>query len=300
MSALQQDISHKVSSTAALNTREGRFYEIGELDNRKLPSVTNILNQLSKPALIAWAARVTAEYAQTEIMDKLKDGSLTIEDIQRMDTRQFVQDAKTAHKRISDEAKNIGKKTHEFAHQLFWFMKDNPGKPIEMEVDEDIMEPAGALVKWVQKNEVKPITMEERIYSIDFGGYGGTLDLVAIVNGRLLIIDAKTSKAIYPEYPLQAAAYKNGYSERNPGAVIDGIAILRLDKLDGYFEFAEYDLVETADYLEEFGLLCQIWHLGHDRNERQVEKNAEERKRIKELKKDIPKALKKKPKTSPF
>lgn len=281
-------------------TKEGRLYPIAELDNRELPSVTNILNQRDKPALMHWASKVTAEYAQTEIMDKLKNGSLTIEDIQRMDTRQFVQDAKSAHKRISDEAKDIGKRAHEFAHQLFWFMKDNPGKPIEMEVDEDIMEPAGALVKWVKENEVKPIAMEERIYSTDFGGYAGTLDLVAIVNGRLLIIDAKTSKAIYPEYPLQAAAYEHAYSERNPGAIIDGTAILRLDKLDGYFEFAEYDPEETADYLEEFGLLCQIWHLGHNRNERQKEKNVEEKERVKELKKDIPKALKKKPKTTPF
>lgn len=281
-------------------TSEGRLYPIAELDNRELPSVTNVLDQRDKPALMHWAAKVTAEYAQSEIMDKLKDGSLTIEDIQRMDTWQFVQDAKSAHKRISDEAKDIGKKTHEFAHQLFWFLKDNPGKPIEMEVDEDIMEPAGALVKWIQKNEVKPVAMEERVYSSDFGGYAGTFDLIAIVNSHLLVIDAKTSKAIYPEHPLQAAAYANAYSDRNPGAIVDGTAILRLDKLDGYFEFVQYDPDETADYLEEFGLLCQMWHLNHDRGERQKEKNAEEKKRVKELKKDIPKALKKKPEISPF
>lgn len=222
------------------------------------------------------------------------------EEIIKKQDEELVPDAKTAHKRISDEAKNIGKKTHEFARQLFWFMKDNPGKPIEMEVDEDIMEPAGALVKWIQKNEVKPIAMEERIWSADFGGYAGTFDLVAIVNSQLRIIDIKTSKAIYPEYPLQAAAYAHAYSEKNPGAILDGIAILRLDKEDGYFELAEYGPEETADYLEEFGLLCQIWHINYDRKERQEEKNTEEKARIKKLKADIPKALKKKPKVTPF
>lgn len=282
-----------------IKTSEGRLYPIAEL-GRELPSVTNVLNQRDKPALVPWAAKVTATYAQVEIMNKLKDGSLTIEDIQKMDTWQFVQDAKSAHKRISDEAKDIGKKTHEFAHQLFWFMKDNPGKPIEMEVDEEIMEPAGALAKWIKENEVKPVAMEERVYSSDFGGYAGTHDLVATVNRQLLVIDIKTSKAIYPEYPLQAAAYEHAYLERNPGAIIDGTAILRLDKEDGYFEFVQYDPAETADYLEEFGLLCQIWHTNHNRNERQKQKNAEEKKRNKELKKDIPKAMKKKPKTSPF
>ena len=283
-----------------IKTSEGRLYPIAELDNKELPSVTNILNQRDKPALMHWAAKVTATYAQTELMDKLKDGSLTIEDIQGMDSRQFVQDAKTAHKRISDEAKDIGKKTHEFAHQLFWFLKDNPGEPLEMEVEEEIMEPAGALVKWIEKNKVKPVAMEERVYSVDFEGYAGTFDVVAVVNGQLKMLDIKTSKAIYPEYPLQAAAYEHAYVERNPGAITNGIAILRLDKEDGYFDYADYSPEETADYLQEFGLLCQIWHLNHDRNERKKQKNAEEKKQIKKLKTGIPKALKKAPGKSPF
>lgn len=60
-------------------------------------------------------------------------------------------------------------------------------------------------------------------------GFAGTLDRVIRFNGRLLIIDIKTSNSLYDHYWLQMAAYKELLAEVQPGLKIDGYAILWLN-----------------------------------------------------------------------
>lgn len=56
----------------------------------------------------------------------------------------------------------------------------------------------------------------------------GTLDRYIEIGGKHLIMDIKTSNAIYPSYWLQVAAYKRMF-ERSSGVQIDGVAILWLN-----------------------------------------------------------------------
>lgn len=62
--------------------------------------------------------------------------------------------------------------------------------------------------------------------------YGGTIDLVAQINGAIYIIDYKTSTKITYDYILQVCAYmwmiNNGYSIKVPH--VNGIGIVRIDK----------------------------------------------------------------------
>lgn len=62
--------------------------------------------------------------------------------------------------------------------------------------------------------------------------YGGTIDCIAKINGKVYIIDFKTSKQISYEYIIQTCAYmwiiNNGYC--NDISHIDGIGIIRVDK----------------------------------------------------------------------
>lgn len=60
-------------------------------------------------------------------------------------------------------------------------------------------------------------------------GFAGTLDRVIQFNGRLLIIDIKTSNSLYDHYWLQMAAYKQLLAEVQPDLKIDGYAILWLN-----------------------------------------------------------------------
>lgn len=60
-------------------------------------------------------------------------------------------------------------------------------------------------------------------------GFGGTLDRVINLNGKLLLIDIKTSNYLHNHFWLQMAAYVKLWEEKNPGQKIDDIAILWLN-----------------------------------------------------------------------
>lgn len=86
--------------------------------------------------------------------------------------------------------------------------------------------------------------------------YGGTIDLIAEINGAVYIIDWKTSKNISLEYYLQTCAYmyavNNGYCPVI--SHIDGIGIVRLNKDKiGYEEsFLTYINPEHAKYIDSY------------------------------------------------
>jgi hypothetical protein len=62
-------------------------------------------------------------------------------------------------------------------------------------------------------------------------GFAGTLDRVIEFNGRLLILDIKTSNSLYDHYWLQMAAYEKLLAEVQPGLKIDGYCVLWLNAL---------------------------------------------------------------------
>jgi hypothetical protein len=60
-------------------------------------------------------------------------------------------------------------------------------------------------------------------------GFAGTLDRVVSMNGKRILIDIKTSNAIYPTYWLQLAAYEKLLTEATGYNPIDEVAILWLN-----------------------------------------------------------------------
>ncbi len=82
--------------------------------------------------------------------------------------------------------------------------------------------------KWVefrQAHETVIIHNELNLVS-DLYKMGGTLDRVMYVKGQLLLVDIKTSNAIYPHYWLQLEAYRRMLMEINKP--VDGVAIMWL------------------------------------------------------------------------
>ncbi|MBI3588913.1 MAG: PD-(D/E)XK nuclease family protein [Candidatus Liptonbacteria bacterium] len=60
---------------------------------------------------------------------------------------------------------------------------------------------------WEEKNiQVTPELIERRVVSFDHR-YAGTVDAIALIDGKLGVLDIKTSQAIYRDYNLQTAAY---------------------------------------------------------------------------------------------
>ncbi len=161
-------------------------------------------------------------------------------------------------KEISTRAAQIGTKTHRI---IECYLKD---EPLDGLYCKEIEKPFSAFQRWQCTCGFELVDSERMIWSAN--GYGGTIDLVGYLDGALYVIDVKTSKAVYPDYSLQIAAYRTGYEERT-GKKIEGMGIVRLDKPTGAFEWKEYGEDDYQGALEKFLLLCESWHASNTRNE---------------------------------
>jgi hypothetical protein len=68
------------------------------------------------------------------------------------------------------------------------------------------------LLDWTPKYEFTEATVVSDTY-----GYAGTLDSIAVIDGKRYILDIKTGRFVYPEVALQLAAYS-----RADYAIVDG------------------------------------------------------------------------------
>lgn len=113
--------------------------------------------------------------------------------------------------------------------------------------------------------QLNPIAMEKHATSPYFGG---TIDMIANINGANYIIDWKTSKSISIEYWMQVCAYRwlinSGYVPDMPH--IHGIGIVRLPKMEER-TFEDCFLTETIpdhnqwiNYYTEAFFACLNWY----------------------------------------
>ncbi len=63
------------------------------------------------------------------------------------------------------------------------------------------------------QNVINPLEIESKIMSKKHG-YAGTIDVLAEVNGKVGVLDIKTSVAIYRDYGIQTAAYVEALHEK--------------------------------------------------------------------------------------
>ncbi|MDP2648186.1 MAG: hypothetical protein Q8P35_03030 [Candidatus Yanofskybacteria bacterium] len=85
-----------------------------------------------------------------------------------------------------------------------------------------------AFLNFANNNDINPIKIEERIVSKEHH-YAGTIDILAEVNGKVGILDIKTSIGIYRDYGMQTAAYIQAYKE-DPSIPPLTSWVLRLDQ----------------------------------------------------------------------
>jgi len=80
----------------------------------------------------------------------------------------------------------------------------------------------------IEKNiHVDPAFVEKRVVNYE-ERYAGTLDAVALIDGKLGILDIKTSQEIYRDYNLQTSAYMAAMKEEVKG--LETRWILRIDQ----------------------------------------------------------------------
>lgn len=155
---------------------------------------------------------------------------------------------------ISRHACAVGSRTHRVIER---YLKNGLLDPLSCE---ETARSFSAFRSWLAASGFEPVASERMIWSER--GYGGTVDLVGYLGDELYLIDIKTSRAVYPDYSLQIAAYRAGYEERT-GEKINGMGIVRLDKPTGKFEWRAYDDEAYHRAWTAFSQLCESWHAVH-------------------------------------
>ena len=193
----------------------------GEL---RLPSVTDILKVLDKPALMYWASKESAKIA-------LEDPTLTDKEVM------------SKFGEISKKASEKGKRIHSLYQALF-----NNQEAGDNEVDKGYRK---EILKFIDEFVGEDIEGEKTVKSLNYG-YAGTLDRkIKSKNGLIWIIDFKTSKAVYPEHKLQLEAYRVAEVEDNQKIDRTGVLLVRED--------GTYSLVETKADFKIFLALKTVW-----------------------------------------
>lgn len=219
-----------------------RIYDI---DGVEMPSVTTVLDTLSKgEALINWAVKQALDYVRL----KRKDYA---------DIEALLTDASANWRSVKDAAMDAGSETH----RMIEAHVKGQEIPWQQAVSQEARNSFFAFIQWEKSAKVTWLESERKVCS-KVHGYAGTLDAIALIDGKRMVVDFKTSARIYNEYSMQIAAYK--FAAEEEGTYTDGCGILRLDKKTGLPEWR--DCSENYDrHLAAFLSLLKCYYLTAER-----------------------------------
>ena len=233
------------SKIERVDGNRGRFYRIRGVE---YPSVTTVLSVIGKPALTAWAAKVEREMVIVEA-GKLYDALHGQEKVSSLKwtsllTQQLGKEK--AHSKELAKAGEIGSQVHAM---IEWNLKARLLKDVgpAPEIGPKAQHAYASWVEWSDKNKLKPLYVEETVYS-ETHQYAGTMDLLAEIDGEPVLLDWKTGKKIYDESLLQNIAYRKAVEEMGFGKPTKGI-IVRLPKIEGDPEFEVREVTENPKEL---------------------------------------------------
>ena len=161
----------------------------------RIPGVTSILGEgLPKPALINWAANVTAETAVNRWQEL---GELPVAERLKI--------LKGCRYEERDLAARRGTEVHALAEQLV--------NGLAVNVPEELAGHVDSYMRFLDDWDPQPVLTEAVVYSRPFG-YAGTLDLIATMgDGERWLLDVKTTRSgVYGDVAFQLAAYR--YADR--------------------------------------------------------------------------------------
>ena len=223
-------------------------------------SITRCTGKLDKSkALIPWAVGLVSTHISSHL-ESSQAPNFTRDEIVLL-----LGEAVLAPDRAKEAGADTGSMIHDYAHEFAQMKIDGKkGSPSLKHLDEANEEHQKALngisafLDWYNSNDVTFLEMEKLVYYNSFlaGDSGnieppiefyGFTDLVARVNGKLAVVDYKSSKGIYNEQRYQVAAYKKAYS-----AVVDAPAevslIVNFNKLTG--ELMTKEIAEEESKLD--------------------------------------------------
>ena len=164
------------------------------LDGQWVPGVTGLIGKgLPKPALPYWSARTVAEW--------VADNPDLTEELKRMGGRgPAVAFLKELPWQARDTAAIRGTDVHALAEKVV--------NGEEVDVPEHLAAHVQGYVDWLDTTDLVPILTERPVASRQWQ-YAGTFDLIARMDGKVWLLDAKTSSDVYGSTALQLTAYGN-------------------------------------------------------------------------------------------
>ena len=158
-----------------------------------------------------------------------------------------------SYKKTLDAAANIGHHTHE---NIDAYLEDNTHTINESSVPYQSYNAYQSFLKWfsdITAIATVLVIFHEKTLTCKY--FGGTLDGLYKINGKIYLVDYKTSNHITFKYCLQLAAYR--YMLRTElGIEIDGCIILQLSKESvSYNEYVlNFDNINHLNYMND----CEI------------------------------------------
>ncbi len=202
-----------------------------KLNGKPCVGVTTFIKSgyITNPGLISWQKGQALEYLWNAIANR---------PVEQEEKAELFKAAKLADRAKSQEAADVGSLIHEFC-----FLFETTGetqklleriKSLPKEPQMKILNGIDRFNDWRRTVSDELVAAESLVASPTYM-YCGKFDKLAMRDGKLILSDYKSSKAIYMEMFVQLAAYAIAIKEWM-GLDVGGLEILRFGKEDGEFE----------------------------------------------------------------
>lgn len=179
--------------------------------------VTTILGVIDKSGPIKfWAVGLMEDFLIKKLVGNI-DEDFEPNDVIRKEFGmlaliQSIEEAAEQHTLFLKDAANVGTQAHGWCEEYIKAKLAKKSTKIEMPEDPRVIVAVAAFLDWEKKHKVKFVSSERLVYSKKYG-YCGKMDIEAIIDGKLCLVDLKTSNDLRAEVKLQATAYMKADEE---------------------------------------------------------------------------------------
>lgn len=200
-----------------------------KVNGESVKSVTGVLSIINKPFLIQWAVNLAKGYLLSLLTEK------------RTITDRDVHDACSLYDQVRTDATDVGHMIHEWCERFVKNKMAGVSEILDIPDNEQAQNGIQGFLGWYNAHKVEFLASEKMVYSRK-NNYVGTYDTGFVLDGKKILGDFKSSKAIYAEAILQMIAYVMAHEEEH-GETYDGVMVLRFDKETGAFD--TFQLMKT-------------------------------------------------------
>ena len=194
-----------------------------KVDGKPVPGVTTVIGLRAKPALVKWANNLGLAGIDSS--------------------------------RYTDDKASIGTLAHQMILDHFMERKTDTADytPNQVDAAENSLL---SFFEWEKGKTITPVLIEAPLTSTI--GYGGTIDLYAVIDGVRTLVDFKTGSGIYDEHFYQLAAYRQLITET--GETVEQARILNIPRSEDE-KFKEEVYTDFALGWEWFCTMLKIYQI---------------------------------------